>query len=610
MEWSRFTKTVNGHIRGVMWWVAVGPFCLASELPTLSVAEERPLRLSGQPDPYPSNELLGRLLSFQSRLRFARSVVILFRAILLCMAFLALARAVEITTHWLMSPWLPIAILLVLGWALHLSLHHSISTFEVARLVDKRMALRAQLATAVESTWQRRQLDSLGQAQARLATRHLREIDPRRTIPLVFPGRDARVLLGIIVLYVGLSVVGNFGLSVPHPPQAIDAELAKQVSQDAQAPSPFVSLDSTAAQIQTLAAPQSSDSVGQQLKSLDQQLKSQAITAAEYQAQLQALQKQVQAEANQSLAAQEALQRLAQAMNNSSTTQPISDSLTRGNYQQAASQLNDLAKGVSGMSPQSQSQLGQQFAQAAQQTQALSQPLSQNAAQAAQALQQGQSNQAQQSLQKLAQAVNDTNQQITQQSQLGQDLQQVQQRMGSQSQAAGTQSQQANSNSPQAGNQASASAQGSQSSSGNQSSSSDAANAQSSSDSSATNGNTASDQASVSSSGPGQDQASQQAGGGAGNGPGSSLFGNAPTPLDVNAKKLVILGQASDNGASGSTTAGDRTNPLTGATGSSIATSGGSAPAASNAPVNVHQESNAVPLDLKPVVREYFSHAP
>ncbi|HUX85723.1 MAG TPA: hypothetical protein VMW65_01870, partial [Chloroflexota bacterium] len=120
----------------------------------------------------------------------------------------------------------------------------------------------------------------------------------------------------------------------------------------------------------------------------------------------------------------------------------------------------------------------------------------------------------------------------------------------------------------------------------------------------------ATDQASVRASGPGQNQAGQQKGGGAGSGPGSSLFGGAPTPLDVNAKKLTILGQASDSGVSGSTTAGDRSNPLTGATGTSISTSGGSAPAASNAPVNVHQESNAVPLDLKPVVREYFSHAP
>ncbi|HLH73119.1 MAG TPA: hypothetical protein VKX96_07530 [Chloroflexota bacterium] len=614
MKWSRlanrasdYLHRVNDRVHGFAWWMAVGPFCIATDLPMLTVSGGRPLRLSGEPNPYPSTELLGRLLAFEGQVRFARSLLILFRAVLICGVLLVISRALEIATHWMTSPWLPLIFFLVIGWAIHLSLHHSISTFEVARLIDKRMGLQAQVATAVEIAWQHRQLDSLSQAQARLATSRLRECEPHQTFPLVFPGKDVRAFVGVVAVYLVLSVIGTLALNVPRPQQAIDVELAKQVRQDAQAPSPFVSMDASAAQIQTLSPSPANDAVGQQLDQLDQELKSQAITPAEYQAQLQSLQQQIQSQANQSLAAQEALQRLAQALNDSSTTQPISDSLTQGNYQQAAAQLSDLAKQVGNLSPQAQAQLAQQMSQASQQTQGLNQSISQNAAQTAEALRQGQSGQAQQSLQQLAQAVNNANQQIASQSQLGQDMQQVQQRLGSQT--AGQPTQNASSASAQGNGQTSADAQGDQNTGSDQMSASDQASAQGQNADSQNQSGGATSGASVSTSSQGQEQGNQSNGAGAGSGPGSNLFGGAPTPLDVNAKKLTILGQASDNGSSDTTSAGDRSNPLTGATDSSIGVTGGNAPTASNAPVNVHQESNVVPLDLKPVVREYFSHA-
>ena len=69
-----------------------------------------------------------------------------------------------------------------------------------------------------------------------------------------------------------------------------------------------------------------------------------------------------------------------------------------------------------------------------------------------------------------------------------------------------------------------------------------------------------------------------------------------------------IVGQASGNGVGG-TSAGDRSDPLTAAGPSSIDGVSGASSVPSNVPINVHQESNAVPLNLKPIVRDYFSDA-
>lgn len=607
MAWRRLTGKVNRLIRDVAWWVMVGPFCAGTNLAALGAPAKRPLHLGGQADQYPVTELLGRLWSFRNRVRFARSLLILPRGLLLCAVILLLARAIQLASLHPMSAWLPLALFLVLGWAFHLALHHEIPSFEVARLVDRRAGLNAQLATAVEYTLARRLDEPLVKTQIRMATGRIRELEPAEVVPLIWPGREVRMLALVAVLYGAITFVGTLGLTVPRAPQALDAELAKLASQDPQAPSSYVTMDPTQTQLPVMTT--SSDQLVPQLKVLQQELASQSITPEQYQAQLADLQKQLQAQAAQSLAAQQALNALAAALKDSSATHAVSDSLARGDYQQASSQLNDLSRQVDKLSPEARSQLASRLGQAAAQTQQLDSSISQSAGQASDALKQQDNAQASQALQSLSSAVQQASSKITTQAQLGEALQEVQRDLNNQQQATGPQQGQPgqNQNSNDAISQTASSQQPQQSSS-------TSGDSQSSLDREMQSSSGAGSQDGAASSTSGQPSSSQEIqegqssnSGGAGAGPGASLLDSKPTPLDVGGVKLTITGQASGPGDD-QTQAGDRSIPLTGADGSSISGGNGGATASSNVPINVHQESNVVPLEMKPVVREYFSN--
>lgn len=616
MAWHQLPGKAIGTIRNVAWWATISPFCVGTRLPVLGASPTRSLRLGGASDQDPLTELLGRLWSFRNRLRFARSLLILPRALLICAVILLVAKSAQVLSSHPMSGWLPLALFLVLGWGFHLAFHHQIPSFEVARLVDRRAGLQAQLATAVEYTLTRRLDEPLARTQIRLATVRLRELEPDRVVPLVWPGNEARMLILVAALYGALSFVGSLGLTLPRTPQAIDTELTKLASQDAQAPSSYVTMDAAQAQLQNNTT--TPNQTSPQLQALQQELAAKSITPQQYQAQLKQMQQQIQAQASQSLAEQQALNALAAALKDSSTTHGVSDSLARGDYQQAASQLNDLSRQLDKLSPQARAELASHLAQASAQTKPSDQAMSQDAQQASNALQSGDNAGASQSLQSLSKSVQQASSQIAQQAQLGQALQNVQQSMDSQQQSA-------QSGNPQGSSQSSSSAasgqdanavvtpgasqQQSQGPTGSQ------GDAQSGLDQqSGANGDSGSQPGGASGQ-PGQGSAGQQIqqgqsnnGGGAGNGPGSGSLDSKPTPLDVGGVKVSITGQASDNG-NDQTQAGDRTTPLTGADGSTISGAGGAGTASSNVPINVHQESNVVPLEMKPVVRDYFSNA-
>jgi hypothetical protein len=603
MAWRRLTGRLHRIIRDVLWWVTISPYCVGSKLSLLGAPGSRSLHLGGDPDQYPVTELLGRLWIFRNRLRFARSLLILPRALVLCGVILLVAKALQVVSVHPMSSWLPLVLFLVIGWGFHLALHHEIPSFEIARLLDRRVGLQAQLATAVEYTLARRLDEPLVKTQVRLATTRIRELEPSDVVPVVWPTGELRMLALVGVLYGAVSVVGSLGLTLPRPPGALDAELAKLSSQDAQAPSSYVTIDGMQTQLQSTFP--TTAQVPPQLKILQQELASQSITQQEYQAQLQQLQKQLQQQASQSFAAQQALNALAAALKDSSTTHSISDSLARGDYQQAASQLDNLSQQLDKLSPEARSELASRLGQAASQTQQLDKNISQNAQSASDALKQGDATQASQSIQSLSKAVQQASSQIAAQSQLGQDLQQVQRGLNNQPSSSNP----SNSQSGQSQDSIATSGASQQQQTG------DSGAAQGSLDRpSDANSGSGSQQSGLSNT-PGQPTADQQIqqdpsknAGGAGSGPGSNALDSKPTPLDVSGVKVTITGQASVTG-NDQTSAGDRSSPLTGADGSAISGVGGASSAPSNVPINVHQESNVVPLEMKPVVREYFSNA-
>lgn len=614
MRWQRLARKVVGFIGDLTWWIAISPFCVRSDLARLGARTDRPLILGGAADEYPTTELIGRLWAFRGRIRFARALLILPRALVICGLLLLLARVLQALGQRPPSAWLFVALFLIFGWALHLTLHHDIPCFEVARLVDRQMGLQAQLATAVECTVRQRFDQPLVRTQIRLATGRLRELDPQQVIPLVWPGGEVRSLAAIVVLYGALSLIGNLGLALPRSPQPIDAELAKLSSQEAQAPAQYVTVNANElpTQLSTMTA---NGQVPQELKTLNQELKSQAITPAEYQQQLQQLQKQIQEQASASLAAQQALNALAAALKDSSTTRAISDSLARGDTQAAASQIDELSRQLDQLSPGAQAELASRLATASQQTRQLNPSMSESAGQASDALKRGDTAAAGAALQSLAQSVQQASSQIQTQAQLGQALQQVQQNLSNQQSGSpgGNTSPTGSNGSPSdAGRGAESSATAT---AGNDASAPLAGAASTSPGALDRSGDSGSNGSpDRNSSGSGQSSSSQQIqqdtsnGGGAGSAPGSRLLDSKPAPLDVGGVKLTITGRASTTGMD-QTQAGNRSIPLTGADGSTIAGAGGAASNSSNVPINVHQESNVVPLELKPVVRDYFSNA-
>lgn len=607
------------------WTVLVGPYCVATELSRMAISSRRPLRLSGEAENYPMTELLGRITTFQSRLRFARAIPILIRTLVICGIILLAARLTQLITHVSFGALITLAVFLLAGWGLHLALHHAIAPFEVARLIDRNLGLNAQIATAVEFTLTDRIDRPLARTQIRQATNRLRELDPRAAFPLLWPGRDARILATVVVAYGVTGVLSTMGVNLPRPTQAIDAEVARQAILEAQAPSPFVQMDAAGLPFNTTApplvgAPPPNSPLSQQLSTLQQQLHDQTITPQQYQQQLQQVQQQIAQQAQQSLAAQDALNALAASLKDASSTQGISNSLSQGNYDQAAQQLSDLSKQVPELSTAAQQELAQRFDQAAQQTKSLNPDISQASQQAANALKQGDTQQASQSLQDLSKAVQQAGQKVAGQSQLGQAMQNVQQQMGDQS-ASDAQASPSDQSSQSA---QSSSADGSNSSndaSGQQSQANASNSSQGSGDSAQPGPGNDSGQSNSAQSSSGQtlergltkssassDANSQSdSSGGVGNTPGDNPLGGGVPSLDTHGVKVTVIGQPSNNGAS-STQAGNRNDPLTASDGSTLNTAGGASAPPSNVPIDVHQDNNQVPIGMKPVVREYFSN--
>jgi hypothetical protein len=615
MWWRRIAGELGSALRACAWLVTIAPFCVATDLPLLATSTNRPIRLGGEPDNYPITELLGRLLWFRSRVRLARALVLLVRAGVLCSLVLVVAKSIEAVNHEPMTGWLWLALFLVVGWCGHLALNHSISPFEVARLVDRRMELNAQVATAVESTIGSRLERALTRTQVRLATNRLRDIEPSHALPLVIPWRDLRGFGALVVAYVVVSFAGTLGINLPRAVMPVEAELAKQASTQAQAPSPYVTVDPTAAQLAFEAQPlpngQTTGGVGSELEALKQQLKDQRISSDQYQQDLRQVQQQLQSQATSSLSAQQALTALAAALKDISTTQDISNSLNQGDYQKAGDQINQLSNQLGQLSPDAKTELATRLSQASSMTQKSSPQISKDAAAASAALKQGNDQATSAALQSLASDVQQASQQISQQSQLGQQLQNVQQQLGEGAgnpsgappEVSSGQTDPAGAN-PPSGQSSPGSGQN-----GDQNGSQDgAAGGASPADQSGNQAGVVGQMSSRSSAQSIQQDQGGASGGGAGSAQGANPLSGNRNSLDVRGVRLTIVGQSSGTGNS-TTTAGDRSVPLTAAGDSSLNGLAGSDSVPSNVPITVHQESNQVPLDRKPVVRGYFTDA-
>lgn len=179
---------------------------------------------------------------------------------------------------------------------------------------------------------------------------------------------------------------------------------------------------------------------------------------------------EVQEQAARSNAARQALQTLANALNDHAETRPAAESITQGDYQTAANQLKSLANQADKLSPQERSSLGNDLNQAANSMQSTNPDLANAARQAANGLQQG-GESAQKGVRNLGNAVEQTGKDVVSQPQLASEMQQAQ---AAESQSGQAQGQQANG----AQSQQSAAQGQSQQASGSQQAAGQAANQQ------------------------------------------------------------------------------------------------------------------------------------
>ena len=483
------------------------------------------------------------------------------------------------------------------------------SLARTALLTDSRLELRERLTTAWEL--QQRQVDSpLAAAQLADAAAHLRAVRPFRAFPVRLPRRESSAVVGLLLVVLALWLLPN-----PHrlDLQRQQAE-RRLISQQAQA------VGQLAQQIQTAAGKQPTAEQAttvQALKQLESQLQSSKTTTADALAALTAAEDRLRAQDSAAATAakgglDKAAAALAAGQGGGSATQALGQAIGQGQYNQAAAQLQQLAKNAQNMTQQQrdalQSTLHAAGAAAAKSDPALGQALQQAANSLGSATQPANPPAQQQAFSQAASALQQAGQTVSSDNQTQQALSQVQASqatLGSAQQAAagqnaagqpanqGNQAQQISS----LGNPASGQVAGTPSGAATSGSQASGTPGQGSSTAAQSNGAAQSGQGQGTSGQAGSGGQGQAGGHGSGGGPGSQVY--APQNVPGHQEQLP-------NSAKGP--------------GQQVAANGTGSPQNNQALVPYNQvigsyqqqaaqamDQSHVPLDKKNLVRDYFS---
>lgn len=545
----------------------------SGELASLSGDRTRPIRFGSDELSGYSSELIATLSTFRRRLWLYRSLLLLARTGVLVLVVVFLFRLLDIVGVLPQPIWLPLLLGAVALGGVGLALGQHVSYLEVARVVDRQLGLKAQLGTAVELTLEG-EPTRLARSQVRQATTIARRLSARQAVTPRGPWRDLRLagvaLAGLLVI----SVLNSVGVRAARP-DAVDQAALAAIDPSLNS---WHELDPQTAAELSMGASQSS-TLQAAVDNLKQQLDTNQITPLEYQKQVAAIEDQIRQQAQESAQQQTALGDLAQSLADSSSTQGAADALNRGDYADAVKQLSDLAGQTGQLSDQARQDLADKLAEAATNTAPSNQALSAAAQKASQALASGDAAASEQALKDLASQVASASEKVAPQSDLGKALQQAQAAQGDTSQ----------NGDPQAGPQNGA--QSGTDQSGDPTGSQDG-------QSGAGQGTTPSSAAAQAANGTG----------GAGSTPGEKITAADPTNQalkpDAGSNVLKITGQASGSGTR--IQSGNPSNPPVTASSSGTATVQSSGTSSSEQ-VSAVGEANNVPLDLRSIVRDYFT---
>jgi len=555
------------------------PYVAGTELPSLSGSRFEPISFGQDYLSEYRSELIASLGAFRWRLWVSRSLVLLVRTLLLAAGLLLVATVFGVAGLLTHAWWPNYLVALALAGGITLIFRQRLSYFDVARVVDRQLGLKAQLGTAVQLTVEG-EPNQIARSQVRQATAIARRLQPRQAIALRVPWQDLRLLTAVLVSLAAVSFLANLGLRAPEPDAA---SAARMEAIDQQLHNAWYEVDPAMAAGLT---PEEKRATGLQgvIQDLKNRLSRNEITPLEYASQVAAVEDQIRQQAEESSRQQAALSDLADALKDTSATRSVAESLNRGEYGQAVQELTNLSQHTDRLSAQARQELADRLSEAAQRTADSNSQLADAAQRAAEALRKGDSAAAQQALRDLASAMASASQAVAPQSDLGEALRQLEEAQGGEQGQNGL-------GDGEMGSQMDPNGLG-----GSPGGEQGAGQEQ---------GDQGSGRGSTSAQGSGSDK-----GGGAGTGKGERIVTNGaqnqPTRPEVTGNVLKISGKPSNSGTSVQTQ-GSGPVPLTTTSSGTASIQGSGGGSRSDKPVDAIGENNYVPLEMKPVVKDYFS---
>lgn len=352
----------------------------------------------------------------------------------------------------LVAPQLPIfavSFLLALGVFLALvvpTLVRRLSTLQIAKAYDARLSLAERLATAAELLGGGSE-SPFRAVLLRDAWRHAQDISPRQVFPLRVPGRDVSILLvALVALFLWEVFPYMAGQLAPLAPLAHQVAAVREgtLVEDATPDALVVAEELRSAEgSKNLTEPAAQES-GQQAQNQpllsqadlnQQQNQTQQGQAAEEgnvgegkegEASLSDLAQQLQESRNPHVDQQAAsLAEVGRELAQARPSREAGQNLERGNYDQAAQALEELARQMRDMSREDRNDLTDAFAQAAERAQQADPRLAQELADVSREVASYNDRETERELQELADAIQERGQRIQAQQQLEQQAEQL-----------------------------------------------------------------------------------------------------------------------------------------------------------------------------------------
>jgi hypothetical protein len=568
------------------------PFTYRSDLSKLAGDTRRPLTFSRSDADAIEAELYSHLVPIRRRIWLQRALLLMVRGLVLVAAIYLLAAFFQFAAIRIPQPIWSAAAIVVSVVALALILRQRVSYADAARVLDRRLGLNQVIGTAVELTGNNAD-GRLARLQTRRATDVLRRLESREAVPFGLPLRDLRAFAVLAVATLLFTFLATLNLAWPGSPPPSE-ELAIDPAADMVTAPP----DEYSSYVESEGASTLDPELfNHSLDDYRMEMEGQNLSPEEIQARIAEIQAQLAQRAEALQRQRQAMTDLADALSDSSTTSDAADSIRKGDYAKAATQLSELGKQSKQLSARARQDLAKRLNDASNKVQPNNADLANKMKKAAQQLASSDASGAEQALNELGEGVQQTGDQIGQLSDASQPYD------------------------PNSDPSSIADPEGAGSPSSDISSEDlgalqnyEGAGMDMDSMGASTFDDYPSDQAAPGSglANPGSlggEQASQDAskGGGAGGGPGSEQYRSSDLARSSQGKVLELRGRPSDSGGSSQLDDGGKVPLVSTNDGSVSGAQSGTARTAIVDPLSVRGEQNFVPWEKRQIVKDYFT---